>query len=169
MTEVLQHRVLALERVFTEIAHTRMQGVPVLNTAVHIQALGFVHDPEDTKLLTGILVTPWFMNLLRLPRSASDSATDLLTVGQKTRRTFGNESFEFTGACEIDLGAFEVCSLFSPMFEFANHAAAVDTASEILRLLRSSPQPATMAAAPLPSRRGFLFGRGAPAASRTLA
>jgi [NiFe] hydrogenase assembly HybE family chaperone len=169
MIEVLRHRVLVLERVFTEIAHTRMQGVPMLNPAVHIQALGFVHDPEDTHLLTGILVTPWFMNLLRLPRSASEPATGLLEVGQKTRRTFGNESFDFTGACEKDLGAFEACSLFSPMFEFANHAAAVDTANEILRLLRSSPQPAAMAADPLPSRRGFLFGRGAPTASRTLA
>jgi hypothetical protein len=45
------------------------------------------------------------------------------------------------------------------MFEFADHAAALATATEILRQLRPSAAPAKSAAPMVPSRRGFLFGR----------
>jgi [NiFe] hydrogenase assembly HybE family chaperone len=156
-----QHRVLALERVFTEIAHTRMRGVPVQNPAVHIQAFGFAPDPEDPDMLLGVLVTPWFMNLVRLPSKVSCAGDHLLAVGKKARRTVGNESFEFIGAHEHDIGTFEVCSLFSPMFEFASHAAAADTANDILNLLRTPVKPVAIPPQPLPNRRGFLFGRSA--------
>jgi hypothetical protein len=52
------------------------------------------------------------------------------------------------------------------MFEFADHAAAVATACEVLNLLRT-PAPAPVLkvkAESAPSRRGFLFGRGGPRA-----
>jgi len=160
MTDLPLPRVLALEQVFTEIAHTRMLGVPVQNLAIHIQAMGFLADPDDADMLLGVLVTPWFMNLVRLPTRPVSPGNKLLAVGEKARRTLGHELFEFVGAFEADIGAFEVCSLFSPMFEFANHAAATDTANEILKLLRTPVKPATTSPQPLPSRRGFLFGRG---------
>ena len=114
-----------------------MQGVPVQNPAVFIQAIGFASDPDDADMLLGVLVTPWFMNLVRLPTRTTSNGNKLLAVGNKATRAVGNQSFEFVGACEADMGAFEVCSLFSPMFLFANHAAAADTAGEILNLLRS--------------------------------
>lgn len=155
-----QHRVLALERVFTEIAHTRLSGVPVLNPAVQVQAFGFAPDTDHTDMLAGVLVTPWFMNLVRLPAQAPSPGNKLLSVGEKARRTVGHESFEFIGAREPGIGAFEVCSLFSPMFQFANHAAAADTASEILNLLRTPVKPTVIPPEPVPNRRGFLFGRG---------
>ena len=154
-----QRRVLALERVFTEIAHTRMRGVPVQNPAVFVQAFGFAPDPNDPDMLQGVLVTPWFMNLVRLPTRACSSGDQLLAVGKKAHRTVGHESFEFVGACEADIGAFEVCSLFSPMFEFANHAVAADTANEILNVLRVPVKPTVIIPPTVPSRRGFLFGR----------
>ncbi len=160
MNDAQQRRVAALEQLFNEISCTRMQGVPVQNPAVQVQALGFAPDPDDTTMLLGVLVTPWFMNLVRLPSMAT-STTERLAVGKKARRVAGNQSFEFVGACEPGLGAFEVCSLFSPMFQFANHAAAADTATEILNLLRTFVKPAAIALPTVPSRRGFLFGRHA--------
>jgi hypothetical protein len=54
------------------------------------------------------------------------------------------------------MGAFETCSLFSPMFEFSNHNAALATATEILARLR---QPAAQTAPTAPGRRSFLLGR----------
>jgi hypothetical protein len=45
------------------------------------------------------------------------------------------------------------------MFEFADHAAALATATEILRQLRPNPASAKQSAPSVPSRRGFLFGR----------
>jgi len=159
MNDAQQRRVAALEQLFTEISCTRMQHVPVQNPAVRVQAIGFVPDTEPTDMLLGVLVTPWFMNLVRLPARVSSAADHLLAIGKKARRTVGHESFEFIGACEPGLGAFEVCSLFSPMFEFANHAAAADTANEILNLLRTPAKPVAVPPQPLPNRRGFLFGR----------
>ena len=159
MNDAQQRRVAALEQLFTEISCTRMQDVPVQNPAVQVQALGFAPDPDGTDMLLGVLVTPWFMNLVRLPSMAT-SPNERLTIGKKARRTVGNRSFEFIGAREPGIGAFEVCSLFSPMFEFANHAAAADTANEILNLLRTPVTPTAITPQPLPNRRGFLFGRG---------
>jgi len=153
----------ALELLFKKIACTRMRDLPVHNPDLRVQAIGFAPVPDEPGMLLGVLVTPWFMNLVRLPAQACLPGTTLLTNGNKGKRTVGQESFEFVGAFEPDVGAFEVCSLFSPMFEFANHAAAADTASDILRLLRTPVKPTPSTTPPLPSRRGFLLGRGTQA------
>jgi len=158
-----QSRVQTLEQVFAHIAATRMQGVPVQNHALRVQAVGFAPqaDPAGGEWLLGILVTPWFMNLVCLPMDLAR----VPGVGQKASRQIGGERFEFIGAHEDGLGAFACCSLFSPMFEFADHAAAVATACEVLNLLRTPvPAPTAAPAVEAPSRRGFLFGRGGPRA-----
>ncbi|MDR3369197.1 [NiFe]-hydrogenase assembly chaperone HybE [Rhodoferax sp.] len=160
MSQPMPPRVQTLEQVFAEIGRTRMRDVPVQNPEVHVQALGFLADPDDAEMLLGVLITPWFMNLVRLPTRTFFPGNKLLAIGKKAIRLAGNQSFEFVGAFEPDLGAFEVCSLFSPMFLFANHAAAADTANEILNLLRTPVKPAASIAQTPPSRRGFLFGRG---------
>ena len=161
-------RVQALAQAFERIGHTRMWGVPVQNPQLGVQTIGFEAAPgldHVPEALAGILVTPWFMNLVRLPVAADASAKGWLAPGRKARRTLGCERFEFIGAFEEGLGAFEVCSLFSPMFEFANQQAAVATATQVLALLRE-PVAAPVASANValpPSRRGFLFGRAAEA------
>lgn len=157
------NRVAVLEQVFEHIAATCMQGVPVQNPALRVQAVGFAPqaDADGGEWLLGVLVTPWFMNLVYLPLAAAGVGQAVLGVGQKASRRIGNESFEFIGAHEDGLGAFACCSLFSPMFEFADHAAAVATACEVLNLLRTSaPAPTASPAVEAPGRRGFLFGRG---------
>ena len=163
-----QSRVQTLEQVFAHIAATRLQGVPVQNPALRVQAVGFAPqaDPDGGEWLLGVLVTPWFMNLVCLPQATTDAGEAVVGVGQKASRKIGSKIFEFIGAHEDGLGAFTCCSLFSPMFEFADHAAAVATACEVLNLLRT-PAPAPVLkvkAESAPSRRGFLFGRGGPRA-----
>lgn len=153
--------VRALEHLFAEIASTRMRGVPVQNTALQVQAVGFAPDPQQAGVWLGILISPWFMNLVRLASPQQAPHAGFLAERDKATRQFGNTQFEFIGAFEPSMGAFETCSLFSPMFEFAEHSAAVATATEILSQLRQAapaPLPKTPAA---PSRRGFLFGRPA--------
>jgi [NiFe] hydrogenase assembly HybE family chaperone len=143
----LAPRIAALESVFRQIAATRMAGVPLLNTRLQVQALGF---ETHNGVAVGVLITPWFMNLVRLPL---DDTVETLAPLQKAERDVGPRRFEFIGAHEPGLGAFEASSLFSPMFEFEDQAGAEATAREVLALLR--PPPA------VPSRRGFLFGRQA--------
>lgn len=164
MNEKTQGRVAQLEAVFTHIGATRMQGVPVLNAALRVQAVGFeVVTEGETQVLQGILITPWFMNLLRLPLLLKP-ATPAPEPGSKNRHLCGEQLFEFIAGQEPALGSFEACSLFSPMFEFADQAGAVSTANEILKLLRAQPERVAKPPAPplspnVPSRRGFLLGR----------
>jgi len=69
----LYRRVADLVARFDDIARTRMVGVPLLNPALQVEAVGFTLQAEGEGELAGagvavgILVTPWFMNLVRLP------------------------------------------------------------------------------------------------------
>ncbi len=182
----LAARVRALEQRYREIAATRMAGVALCHPQLEVAAVDFAPDADGAGAL-GALVTPWFMNLVWLPLPMAlthDTSTPppaALRVGETRRRAVGPEIFEFIGAHEDGLGDFEACSLFSPMFEFADQAAAVETARQVLRLLREPPATANAAAgahhgqtapaaAPTssppskpaaPPRRAFLFGRSA--------
>jgi [NiFe] hydrogenase assembly HybE family chaperone len=151
-TATLPARVSALEALFRDIAATRMDGVPVLNERLAVQAVGFEAVGEAA---CGVLVTPWFMNLVWLPAPADSP----LAPGASRARAIGPERFDFIGAHEQGFGGYEACSLFSPMFEFEDQAAAVATATEVLAILRAPP-PETV---PAPARRALLFGRGAAA------
>ena len=82
-------------------------------------------------------------------------------VGQVREREVGTARFEFISACEPGFGAFEACSLASPMFEYASQAQARATANAVLAALRAVEVPAPVSAA----RRGFLFGRSTGAAA----
>ncbi|WP_088278957.1 [NiFe]-hydrogenase assembly chaperone HybE [Ideonella sp. A 288] len=159
----LAQHVQRLEAVYRDIAATSMRGLPVLHPGLSVLAIGFEPVPTEPGVALGVLVTPWFMNLLRLP--LDEAATQaVLPVGVKAERDGGTHRFEFIGAQVPAFGAFEMASLFSPMAEFADQAAAVATAREVLALLRpvdAVAAPAPTAAAPVPSRRGFLFGRAA--------
>lgn len=153
----LAARLEALERCFRAIQQTQLRGLPMLNPALAVQAVDFEAEPGHG-LALGVLVTPWFMNLLRLPLGAG---VEMLAVGETAPRTLGPCVFDFIGAHEPVLGDFEACSLFSPMHEFADQAGAVATARAALVHLRgrAATQPPVQ-----PARRGFLLGRRAGAA-----
>ena len=175
----LPARVEALEALFRHVAATRMNGVPILHPGLAVRAVGFEPAPDGLGAV-GVLVTPWFMNLVWLPladRDAEDRPLAALPVGATRMRAVGNERFDFIGGFEPGFGAYEACSLFSPMFEFADQAAAVATAEQVLAILRAPPpsvqsepaepaRAAAPAAEPVPSRRALLFGRGSAGAAR---
>lgn len=144
----LPRRVAALEALFRHIAATRMAGLPVLRPGFAVRALGF--EPAAGGAL-GLLLTPWFMNLVWLP----DDGAAASTVGEIRVRRIGEHRFAFIGALEPGFGHYEACSLFSPMDGFADAAAAEATAREVLAELR---RPAVRS-----DRRALLFGRPAEA------
>jgi [NiFe] hydrogenase assembly HybE family chaperone len=165
----------ALQARFEHIHLHQMAGVPMLNPALRVQALGFRPWAEHW---LGVLVTPWFMNLVLFPRQAARWQA----IGERESRhyVFPAGVFEFIGSRDAELGDYQACSLFSPMFEFNDHAAAHDTAVAALAALfdpatrpgsdapaDSADQPdaadaaaAAAAAKPALSKRGFLFGGG---------
>ena len=173
----LDIRVAELQACFVHIAKTRMQGVALLNPSLRVRAVGFQVMEGETCAM-GVLVTPWFMNLLCLPLARSDEPE---RVGQQRIRPIGGTDFAFLGMHEEQgVGSFEACSLFSPMFEFQNAVAAESTAQHVLDMLRrqeaNEPTPArlsvpaekqlvklvkseSVAVQTAPPRRSFFFGR----------
>jgi [NiFe] hydrogenase assembly HybE family chaperone len=143
---------LQLESLFRQIEQTRMQGIPILNPALQVRAIGFRQwDGPHGLLWVGVLLTPWFMNLLLLP-AATDSLPPVAPGGEVVVALPG-DALPFLAGHEDALGDYRLCSLFSPVMEFADQASACATAEEVLKLLFPPAQPA----APDLSRRR-LFG-----------
>ncbi|RFO94909.1 [NiFe]-hydrogenase assembly, chaperone, HybE [Rhodoferax lacus] len=193
----LQQRTAALRALFDEVCVVRMHGVPILNPALRVATVGFevmglpatdtATDAPDAPLsAVGILITPWFMNLVCFRLARQDQPA---LVGSSSAHAVGSQRFDFIAAHEERFGNYAACSLFSPMFEFKNQATAVATAEAVLAELRKPPELASanasvpvpvpvpgqaaparpaapQAAAPaapglssMPGRRGFLLGR----------
>ncbi len=161
-TGLLGARVALLQARFRAIADGPMRGLPLNHPGLPVEAIGFEPDRADPGWGLGVLLTPWCMNLVRLPLRA-DLPT--LAVGRSASRPCGDGEVAFIGAHDDVLGGHETCSLFSPMQGFADARAARDTAREVLALLRRPAvvERQSVAERPAaPSRRGFLFGlRGA--------
>nr|WP_273283783.1 [NiFe]-hydrogenase assembly chaperone HybE [Methylibium petroleiphilum] len=164
---VLSRRVSDLVALFRSIERERMAGVPVLNPALQVEAVGFelAFDPTVADLpsgsdaeAVGIIVTPWFMNLVAMPLERRDDAAG---VGVSRTRPIGSENFDFIGSHEPAFGSYAACSLFSPMFEFGDQAAAVATARAVLTTLRTPVAAVEQTVSP--ARRSFLLGRSSAA------
>ncbi|MGZ5027385.1 MAG: [NiFe]-hydrogenase assembly chaperone HybE [Methylobacter sp.] len=137
----------ALETTFNRILVECMSDLPVINNALSVQAVGFNRFGEDW---LGVLITPWFMNLMLLP--GLDSRWCELQPGTKIDKSFPYGEFEFTLANEAQLGIYALCSLFSPMFQFENQAAALTAAQAAFQGLLAEAAPRGV------SRRDLLRG-----------
>src|SRR5213592_1933800 len=113
-----------LEAAFRAIYEKRMQGLPFNNPALSVEAVDVL---RWNGYWLGVLITPWFMNLMLLP---DDKAIwRALRPGEKSAQIFPAGVFEFIAGREDTFGEYLACSLFSPMFEFADHETARLTAS----------------------------------------
>ena len=161
MTE-MEQRVAALVDFYRRVETERMQGIPILNPALSVQALGFRLADEEDNVAEGVLITPWFMSLVRLPLDVQDHGG---RVGRKRVLAFGTERFDFIGAHDPAVGFHEACALFSPMADFRSQDQARETAQAVLDELRPPPVTPVPAAEPVPARRAFFLARGAGARS----
>lgn len=115
------------ETVFDDIYRQRMADMPLCNSALRVEALGF--QPWNDYYL-GVLITPWFMNLILVPMQAD--ALETLRVGDKQNHCLPSGRYEFVVGEEASLGRYLHCSLFSPMFEFSDPAMALEVAGHSL-------------------------------------
>ncbi|MGI2259354.1 [NiFe]-hydrogenase assembly chaperone HybE [Shewanella sp. GXUN23E] len=122
-----------LEQVFIQILNTRMLDMPVINPGLQVQALGFRRYGD---CWLGALITPWFINLVLLPTHQDWSCLGILS---KHRHEFPSGRYEFVLGHEPQLGFFQSCSLFSPVFEFACQTGALDAAAAALSAMTSPP------------------------------
>ena len=147
VTDVATH----LEKRFRHIERTRMAGVPVVNEKLAVRAIGF--RPWCGHWF-GILLTPWFMNLMLLPgeeeaalkalslkgegaqssllRQPREGGSEEASVGAARTFVFPSGGYDFVAGHEEGIGHYYSCSLFSPVFEFESQEAAEQTAEAAL-------------------------------------
>lgn len=143
------------EAVFQEINAARMKGVPFVNGSLSVKAVGFrIHEGR----VLGVLVTPWFMNLILLPGPGEDWSG--LPTGTRELVDFASGTYEFLSAERPETGPYKACSLFSPMFDFSSMLQAVETAEAVIPALLD---PANRAEG---SRSGEIRRRAEDEASR---
>ena len=119
-----------LEEAFRTIEKERMQGLPFLNENLKVQAVGFRPYQE---FWLGVIVSPWVMNMLLLPRL--EKAWPQINKGETHSITFPAGRYEFIMANEKLFGAYMMCSLFSPTQQFESQEIATQTAEYILEVL----------------------------------
>jgi [NiFe] hydrogenase assembly HybE family chaperone len=175
---------LRLESAFERVHRERMLDVPILNSRLGVKAVG-TREVEAGWL--SALVTPWFINLMLLPRTfEQDETYRALRLGSAVAHVFPAGRFEFIAGEEAGLGRYQMCSLFSPVLEFESQGAALITAESALAVLfdaRLAPDAQQAAGVRSPdaageaglrprsgneetgttklSRRGLFFGRDA--------
>lgn len=122
------------EEAFRELHRGKMRDVPFLNHAIQVQAIGFrpYDDPVAGRCTLGVMLTPWFMNLVLIPEEAPDPAPQ---VGTKSILGFPSGGYEFMWNNREETGPYRACSLFSPVTEFASQLQAVEIGVEVLKAL----------------------------------
>ncbi len=119
-----------LEGDFREIWHAKMRDVPMVNKLLSVEAVGF--EIIDGRPL-GVLISPWFMNLVMLPAEGED--WDDLVTGAKQLISFPSGEYEFIHNTREQIGGYKACSLFSPMGEFKSQLQAQEVARAVMAAL----------------------------------
>jgi len=126
-TAYIETKTAALAAEFREIWNAKMRDVPLCNTALHVETVGFLaHFGRPL----GVLVAPWFMNLILMPAEGEDWSG--LTPGAKEDIPFPSGTYEFIHNVRPMVGGYKACSLFSPMSDFASQLQAVDVARAVI-------------------------------------
>ncbi|WP_128924943.1 [NiFe]-hydrogenase assembly chaperone HybE [Bradyrhizobium guangxiense] len=139
---------------YREIGERAMRDLPIYNDALGVEAVGFRRFDGT---MVGIMVTPWFMNVVMPASAAWENSGTTLQI------RFPAGDIEFTLSEVGQMGRIASCSLFSPMFQFADMAAARATAEAAIAelMLPADSEEAVRRREPATTpidRRNFLRG-----------
>ena len=123
-------KVKQLTETFRDIAAGRMQGLPVMNNSLQVEPVGFTPWAGHQ---VGILIAPWFMNLLLLPDLDEDWSD--LKEGSKALWELPSGEYEFTVARLEPVGSYQSCALFSSVLDFPDQETARAVARTIMHEL----------------------------------
>jgi len=111
---------------YTEIHEQRMQGMPFVNTELSVEAIGF-REFQDFEL--GVLISPWFINLVILPDANLD---DRLEQGRKINVRLPSGEVEFMAVQDEELGLYLSAALFSSVMDFPDQETAKSIARQVM-------------------------------------
>ena len=134
---------------FRSIHDELMQGMPFVHPHLEVEAVGF--SPWEEHEL-GVLIAPWFMNLVLLPCSTH---YDGLPQGQEVGFRFPSGPCDFAVNQDEIVGTYLSAVLFRTVINFPSQSFAREVALEALKSLFVLPP----VDAPKISRRDILKGR----------
>ncbi len=117
----------SLEHRYRAIYDKRMQGLPIVNPRLRVASTGF--QPFEGGEI-GVLVTPWFMNLVFLQTDAPWSTEP---QGAVHMLTFPAGPIEFAVSHDDEIDSFLSAVLFRSMGDFPDQQTALDIASQVMR------------------------------------
>ena len=103
---------------YQAIFDERMRGLPIVNDRLAVEAVGF-EQWEDQDL--GVLITPWFMNLVLLPDSGRLAD---MAQGDRVDCRFPSGSCELTVYHDEQLGSYLAAVLFRTVADFPDQDVA---------------------------------------------
>lgn len=137
----------AVERLvvaYRQIGSERLRGLPIFNDRLEVEAVGFT--PWEGHLL-GVLITPWFMNLILLPDEQTEGC-DPKPSASKTW-TLPSGSYEFSVCPSESAGPHQSSPLFTTVVDFPDQELARTIAREIMdRILLPAMAEQTVAEEP---------------------
>jgi [NiFe] hydrogenase assembly HybE family chaperone len=140
---------------FRTVALERMQGLPIVNPRIEVEAVGF-RDLGEHRF--GVLIAPWFMNMLILPGTDEWASLD---QGTSVNVGLPEGEYDFTVTRDEASGENYLSAiLFRTMADFPDQDTARAVAEDIVERLYTEPEPPQPAEAPRISRRGLLSGQG---------
>lgn len=134
----------------------RMRDLPFYNDRLSIEAVGF-RDWEEHRL--GILITPWFINLILMPGEQDDWST--VDQGDQSDWHLPSETIRFTANRPEDDEAevFLAAPVFTNVIGVPDHEAAKNIAGQVLESLLAKPGSGKAAPGHAVSRRDLLRGK----------
>ena len=127
--------VQALIAAYQRVDQERMQDIPFRNAKLSIEAVDF--QPWQGGAL-GVVITPWFMNLVYLAGPNTDWTTH--RHGDLVTHVLPSGRYQFIHGDLEGFGVLQSCSLMSPVTDFEDMDAARITAREVMRLMLIAPE-----------------------------
>jgi len=122
----------ALFDYYLAVYEKTFRDLPIVNKALAVEAVGF-RQLEEHHL--GVLITPWFMNLVLLPGTGR---WDDRPQGSACTVELPGGKVDFHVSHEQTLGTILSAALFSTVADFPDQEIAREVARETLRLLFDS-------------------------------
>ena len=121
--------VAELLRHFKHIYIEHMQDLPIVNDRVQVDAVGF---REFNGHEVGVLITPWFMNLVLVPRVDEWEES---TQGETCSIDFPSGPMDFTVSQDDVLGTYLTAVLFRSVTDMPDQETARAIALQVMKNL----------------------------------
>ena len=120
---------------FQKIGVERVYGLPIYNEALTVEPVDFQNCKGG---LIGVLVTPWFMNIMLLPEDTSSYQSQEL--GEKVKFQLESGDQEFVIGEDEEVGRYLFRTVTSPTHCYKKQIAAVNSGKKALSVLLTPPE-----------------------------